>query len=254
MKYIIGMIHLKPLPGTPDYDGDLNSVYESALEDLKKLQEAGFKYAIVENMGDEPFTTKKLDLLTYSAYLKILTLLKEKAKLKLGVSIQMNHWKEMLFSCHTTNCEFIRIGAFAEERMALEGKIGPCAGELLRLKKQIDSNIKIAADIQVKHTVSTVEGFETEYILKTASKFADYIVATGAETGKPIDENYLKELRELTDKSIWVGSGVNEKNIKNILKHSDGVIVGTSIKKDNITTNPVDFEKAKRIIIEGGKI
>ena len=33
-KPIIGMVHLKPLPGSPGYGGDLEAVYRAALADL----------------------------------------------------------------------------------------------------------------------------------------------------------------------------------------------------------------------------
>src|SRR5258708_36551191 len=54
---LIGMIHLRPLPGSPRYDqrGGVEAIYELALREGKMLEDAGFDGVIVENGGDVPF-------------------------------------------------------------------------------------------------------------------------------------------------------------------------------------------------------
>jgi predicted TIM-barrel enzyme len=44
-----------------------------------------------------------------------------------------------------------------------------------------------------------------------------------------------------------VGSGINESNVWRILEHADGAIVGTSLKREGIVTNPVDPDRVKRL-------
>lgn len=47
---------------------------------------------------------------------------------------------------------------------------------------------------------------------------------------------------------IIIGSGSTVKNIGALLPHTDGVIVGTSIKRDGILWNPVDPQRAEGFI------
>jgi predicted TIM-barrel enzyme len=54
-KLLIGMVHLKPLPGSYLYEGDFGSVIDAALKDARTLEEAGFDAVMVENFGDVPF-------------------------------------------------------------------------------------------------------------------------------------------------------------------------------------------------------
>jgi len=54
-KPLIGMVHLKPLPGSYLYDGDFEGVIEAALRDARTLEKAGFDAVMVENFGDVPF-------------------------------------------------------------------------------------------------------------------------------------------------------------------------------------------------------
>ncbi|RLE89526.1 MAG: hypothetical protein DRN04_16200, partial [Thermoprotei archaeon] len=67
-KPIIGVVHLKPLPGTPLYKGDLGEILESALKDAEALYTGGVDGIIVENYGDKPFTIRVKNPLTLTAF------------------------------------------------------------------------------------------------------------------------------------------------------------------------------------------
>ena len=57
-KPIIGMIHLKPLPGSPMYDPtvmDFKKVLEIAVEEAKIMEAAGVDGVQVENIWDYPY-------------------------------------------------------------------------------------------------------------------------------------------------------------------------------------------------------
>lgn len=53
-KWIIGMIHCLPLPGTRDYAGSMQRVVDRALFDLDAMERAGVDAVIVENFCDRP--------------------------------------------------------------------------------------------------------------------------------------------------------------------------------------------------------
>jgi len=55
-RAIIGVVHARPLPGSPDYDGEpLDSIYHRAVSDARRYAAAGFDGLILENHGDVPF-------------------------------------------------------------------------------------------------------------------------------------------------------------------------------------------------------
>jgi len=250
MRKLIGMIHLGALPGSPGNELEVEFLEANALEDLAVLEKAGFDAAIVENISDEPFRVNSIELETYSTYVAILRTIIKKARIKIGVSIQMNLWKEMIAASKATGASFVRIAAFTEERICAEGKIGPVAAGALRYRRAINSKVLIAADVQVKHSFSVIPEDHSDYFAQMADRFADYVVITSSSTGKAVDIEYLSRMRKILKKPIWVGSGVSEENIIDILRIADGVIVGTSIKKDGQTTNPVDIDRASRIVEE----
>ena len=54
-RVLLGVVHLPPLPGSPDYGGSMESVIEHALADARALEEGGLDGAVVENFADTPF-------------------------------------------------------------------------------------------------------------------------------------------------------------------------------------------------------
>ena len=78
---------------------------------------------------------------------------------------------------------------------------------------------------------------------------ADGIIVTGNETGKPPEIDAIKSAKAAVgDVSVFVGSGTSIGNVREFLEYADGVIVGTSIKKEGATENPVDRAKLESFI------
>ena len=59
-RVLIGVVHLLPLPGSPDYSGaGVEAIYARALADARAYADAGFDGLIVENHGDIPFRSPR---------------------------------------------------------------------------------------------------------------------------------------------------------------------------------------------------
>jgi len=77
---------------------------------------------------------------------------------------------------------------------------------------------------------------------------ADGLIVSGAATGEETAVSDVSVVRRtIPDGLVLVGSGVNEKNIWQVIEHSDGAIIGTSLKEDGIITNRVDPERVRRM-------
>ena len=88
-KVVIGMVHLKPLPGSPHYGGDMEAIYRAAAEDLHALEQGGVDAAIVENFGDVPYTSEN-EPITQMAMTALAARLKKETGLTLGLNVQFN--------------------------------------------------------------------------------------------------------------------------------------------------------------------
>ena len=55
-KVFIGVVHLRPLPGSPRWRGDVESVIDFAVKDARAYERGGADALFIENFGDVPFT------------------------------------------------------------------------------------------------------------------------------------------------------------------------------------------------------
>jgi predicted TIM-barrel enzyme len=65
------------------------------------------------------------------------------------------------------------------------------------------------------------------------------------------DRSHLNKIR--LKYKVFIGSKVNLENIKQAQSVSDGVVVGTSMKVENLITNPVDYFKVKELMDKSKK-
>jgi membrane complex biogenesis BtpA family protein len=143
---------------------------------------------------------------------------------------------------------FIRCNIWEGAYVTDQGIIEGTAEEVIRKKKELDSDIKILADVHVKHA-TPLGMFSMEEAAKNAlyRGKADAVIVSGKETGKIIDINKLKLFTMNTGIKPILGSGVSLKNVSSVFTYISGAIVGSSIKKADIST-PIDLEKAKALV------
>jgi predicted TIM-barrel enzyme len=65
-------------------------------------------------------------------------------------------------------------------------------------------------------------------------------------TGSAPELSKVKKASELASRPILMGSGTNPENVADFLQYADGAIVGSSLKKDGRSENPVDVKIVKR--------
>jgi len=53
--FFVGVIHLKPLPAAPHFDGSLEIVVNAAVADAQVYERGGADAVFIENFGDTPF-------------------------------------------------------------------------------------------------------------------------------------------------------------------------------------------------------
>jgi len=243
-KPIIGMVHLLPLPGSPKYEGKgIKPILDRAIKDAKTLEKGGINGILVENFGDAPYKPTSVDRETLAPMTLAVKEVSEATNLPIGVNVLRNDAKSALAIAYATNAHFIRVNVYTEAMITDQGIINACAHEIQRYRKQLSAeNIKIFADIHVKHAHPLMHRPVEETARDAAYRgLADALIVTGPRTGvEPSIDDVIKVKKAVPDKPVLVGSGVNKENVKEFLKHADGAIVGTSLKVDSVTSNPVN--------------
>jgi predicted TIM-barrel enzyme len=72
---------------------------------------------------------------------------------------------------------------------------------------------------------------------------------SGPITGQPPDHSDLRRVCAVVQQvPVFANTGVNIDNVATVLSVADGVIVGTHLKVDGNTWNPVDVSRVKRFM------
>jgi uncharacterized protein len=249
---IIGMIHLLALPGAPLWQGSLQEVLDRACADGRTLVDAGFDAVLVENYGDLPFTAGAVDPSTVAAMAWILAHFQHEVDIPLGINVLRNDWRSALALACVCSGHFIRVNVHCGVMVTDQGIITGQAHDCLRVRRSLDAaHIGIFADVWVKHGEPL--GQETE-IVEIAEEIlcrglADALIVTGRATGAPIQLDHLKLLRQAFPAAALIaGSGVNQDNVETIAPVVDAAIVGTGIKRNGVTTNPVSPSHAQHLV------
>ena len=247
---IIGVVHLKALPGSPLYANNLDQIYEYALKDAETLVKGGVDSIIIENFGDNPFVKDSISKLTLAHFVNIVSEVTRNIDSTVGINVLRNDGEAALSIADATGASFVRINILSGTMYTDQGIIEGKAHEILKLKHSLDNEIEIYSDVFVKHAVPppgyTIEN-QTEELLYRAG--ADKIIITGDGTGKEIDYDELKKLREIVPiGKLVIGSGVNELNIKEYQGIADILIIGTSFKINQNVSKAVDKRRVEKII------
>ncbi len=248
-KILIGVVHLLPLPGSPRWNGNLKSVLNRARMEAGILQDGGAHGIIVENFGDAPFRTGRVEPETVSAMTLAVEHVRSGASVPVGVNMLRNDAISALAVAASTGAEFIRVnvhyGVMATDEGIVEGE----AHETTRRRRSLNADVQILADVLVKHATpvgQTDIGLVAQETTRRA--LADGLIVSGPATGQPANSFDVSVVRRaVPDGFVLVGSGINESNVWRILEHADGAIVGTSLKREGIAANPVDPARVRRL-------
>lgn len=251
-KPVIGMIHLWPLPGSPGYNGyGMQTIIDHALRDAEALVRGGVDGLIVENMWDLPYyvgTDVKPEAMTTQAVAAAEVV--KNFPLPVGINVIHNGGIVCLSIAVAARARFIRVCILTGSRLWDTGELDHgCAADLMRKRKELCAeDIHIFADVDKKHSVSFPGLDLATHIEWTEFYGADALIVTGRMTGAAPDVKKVREAKSLATRPILVGSGSNQQNITAFLQYADGVIVGSSLKKDGVMQNPVDEKRVRAFV------
>ena len=224
-KPIIGLLHLKPLPGDPFYapNGSLDDVIACARADLEALQNGGVDGVLVTNELSIPYE-KKVSGVTLGAMGMVVGALKERFTVPYGV-------------------EAIYDGDL--------GLVDRDVAKTLRLKAALRLD-----ELKLFYFVTS----EGEVYLNDRSYpdiaksmlfncRPDALVVGGAAAGVGPGGELLEEVRAAA-KGVPVvcGTGCKKETVAQILNNCDGAFVGTTFKKDGVFENRVDARRVKEFM------
>ncbi len=248
---IIGVIHLRALPGTALYDGRDNLIFDQAIREAKLYRKAGVDGIIVENMHDTPYLRNEVGHEISTMMAVISRAVKQEAKLPCGVQVLAGANDAAMAVAKAGELDFIRVEGFVFAHVADEGLIESSAGTLLRYRKQIGADdILVFTDIKKKHSSHAIT--EDVDIMETAKAAAFFrsngLIVTGPATATSALPWDIENAKKASGLPTLVGSGVTIDNVEHYLPISDGMIVGSHFKKEGYWANEMDEERLMKFM------
>jgi uncharacterized protein len=239
---IIGVVHLLPLPTSARWGGSLSAIVDRAEQEAVALASGGVNSIIIENFFDAPFPKSRVDPAVVSAMTMIVSRLRELVSMPIGINVLRNDSLSAMAIASCTGAAFIRVNVLAGVMATDQGLIEGCAHELLRYRRELGSDVKIIADVLVKHAQPLSSSDITTAVQETIDRgLADAIILSGVATGRPPSLEDLMQAKAAAGKTpIIIGSGADFSNISNLMQFADGVIVSSSLKRQGKIENSID--------------
>lgn len=251
-KPLIAMVHVPPLPGTPLYDASagVGGLIGSVKRDLEILLEAGFDGFLFCNEGDRPYelragpesaavmTRVVTECIPYGHPFGVDFLWDARCALAVGVATGARFIREVL------------TGAWESDMGLWQGD----AAHVLRERRRLDAD-ELAIFMNITPEFASPIGRRTAaQAARSAvvSSLADAILVSGPMAGAEPGRDLLEEVRDAVPDEVPVllNTGAKAGTIADYLRVADGCIVGSDLKVDGYTWNPVDRERAVRFVDE----
>ncbi len=246
-KPVIAMAHFPPLPNTPLYNEKqrVTGILEAVASDVKKLVDGGVDGLLFCNEGDRPYSLKA-DFEAIAVMTRVITEVAPKDR-PFGVDFLWDP-KAPLAIAMATGAAFVRevfTGVYDSDM----GLWNTDVASMLRYRRHIGaSQVKVFYNVTPEFA-SPLGNRPVSMLARSAmvSSLADAILVSGPMAGSEPNLELLREAKAGVGDQIPVilNTGARVDNIRQFLQVADGVIVGSSLKVDGYTWNPVDAERVK---------
>jgi len=247
-KPLIAMAHVPALPGTPLYNGNgMDAIIEHVHRDVELLVEAGFDAVMFCNENDRPY---ELDAGPESAAFMTRVVTECRPDIPFGVDFLWDP-KIALAAAVATGARFIRevtTGVW-ESDMGLWNT--NCA-KTLRDRRNFD-RADLAVFMNITPEFASPIGSRTAPAIARStviSSLADTILVSGPMAGSGPDVETVAAVREAVpeDVPVLLNTGAKKETIAAFLEHADGAVVGSALKVDGYTWNPVEPTRAQEFV------
>ncbi|MEO0373442.1 MAG: BtpA/SgcQ family protein [Cyanobacteria bacterium P01_A01_bin.17] len=247
---VIGVIHLLPLPTSSRWGGSLKPVIDRAEQEAAALAAGGVDALIIENFFDAPFPKDQVDPAVVSAMSLVVQRVMNLVTLPIGLNVLRNDACSAMAIATCVGAQFIRVNVLTGVMATDQGLIEGQAHRLLRYRRELGSDVKIFADVLVKHARPLGTPNLTTAVRETIERgLADGVILSGWATGSPPNLSDLElAMAAAQGVPVLIGSGADWENIPELIQAANGVIISSSLKRHGQIDQPVDPIRVSRFV------
>lgn len=242
---LVGVLHLPPLPGAVNYAGvPVSAIAERAAEDAAALVAAGFTHVMVQDASDMPQAVR-VDAPTVAALAVVGAAVTRAVDVPVGVVVGHNDGPSAVAIAHAIGATFVRVKVLTGVSVGPTGWIEGCAHDVATMRRRLGADVEVWADVH--EATSLALAGSPAWAAKEAHDFglADVLVVT-RDSGVPDALDDIERLRAVADVPFVVGGRVTLDTIDDAVRRSDGVVLGSAIKRSSAPDARIDPETAAR--------
>jgi len=247
-KPIIGMVHLPASPGQPRYRATpFAAVVEGVRRDIDALQSGGLDGVMYCNEADLPYATSVgPEIPAYMA--AIITATRDDLAVPFGVNVLWDPYASLAVAA-ATGASFVRevlTGMFDTDM----GMLAPDPAAIFAFRDRLGiRSCALFANVAPEFARSLSDRDVAARARGAAYFGFDALLISGPMAGVAFDlAELLAAQAAVRDVPVLANTGVREDNVAETLRHADGAIVGSSLKVDGNTWNPVDPVRVRRLV------
>lgn len=246
---IIALVHLPAFPGRPRHDvaAGMDRLVDAVARDLRALQAAGVDGLLFCNEADLPYQLE-IGPEVAAGMAAVIGRVRSEIGRPFGVNLVWDPVASLAVA-RATGAVFVRevfTGVYESDL----GIMQPDFGNVAAYRERIGAG-DVALFSNITPEFASTIGERTIAARARSAEYlgVDAILISGQITGTPLDLEELREAKAAVPATpVLANTGVRAETVGEILGIADGVLVGTSLKVDGVTWNPVDPERALRFM------
>lgn len=256
-KPVIGMLHIDDLLGAPNFKS-IDYLVSRAKKDIKALQDGGVDGILIENWKEDSigeFVSPE----TAISFTTVVSKIAGDIKIPFGFNVLNNDYKVALTLAKLYKADFVEFDVFVDH-VKSDFKYSPISSKhpfevnvnpknIHDYAKKIGaSDIPMFVFVQPKHYLMLEKNKSIETSTKQAQKNGAAAALVTKETGTAPTLDLITRAKKAASIPVGIGSGLSIENVEEYLAVADFGVIGTALKKGNITDNPVDPKKVKTLM------
>ncbi len=242
-KPLIAMCHLEGLPGRPRYDPaeGIEGIVRSAATEVKALQDGEVDAILFCNENDIPYSTS-VGLEAVATMAHVIGRLRVDLRVPYGTNLLWDP-AASIAAAVASGATFIRevlTGVYDSDM----GLLAPDFGAIAGYQHAIGAgHVALFANITPEFSRSVGARSVAERAASAAYMGVDALLISGPAAGVDASMSDLQEAKAAVEIPVLANTGVKHETVEQVLAVADGAIVGTSLKVDGNTWNPVDPDR-----------
>lgn len=246
-KYpVIGMCHLQPFPVDYKYDGaSIKKIIENAKDNIIALQDGGVDAIIFSNEYSMPYT-QKVKGTTIAVFTSVINQVKSIISVPFGIDCMYDLMASIDIAV-AVDADFVRGIAFGNYNNGIYNFSFDSKEILNHYKKLKSKKLQLWCSVYPESIEQLNQNNDfslSQYLNDIQQNISPDVLCIHSRT---LLSNTYKQMN-YPDLKVYVDGGCNDKNISQLQKKSNGMIIGNFLKFNHDFFNNVDKNEVVKII------